>query len=111
MIVPETFNASLIVTAVESSDFIEFVVKIGVLSCVPATTTPVPLGVMLILSFDLVAVMLLSLIVIPSVDREVAVVAPVIVNVSPDTAVVMFVPPAILIVSPVLNTVPEESYP
>ena len=40
VIVPETFNASFIVTAVESSDFIEFVVKIGVLSCVPATTTP-----------------------------------------------------------------------
>jgi len=36
---------------------------------------------------------------------------PVIVKVSPDTAVVMLLAPAILIVSPVFNVVPEESSP
>ena len=36
---------------------------------------------------------------------------PVIVNVSPDTAVVMFVPPAILNVSPGFTAVPDESSP
>ena len=82
-----------------------------VMATLSIATEPVPAGSITIFSFDLVPFMSASETVSPSVVNDVAVALPVIVRVSPDTAVEMLVPPAIVKVFPGKIVAVVESSP